>query len=384
MKAAGVPVKKFQKTQMKILAWTRSPLVLTAMISALLFHAAPVQAEPLPLPQLAAQNDGVSVSGFSSGAYMAGQFQLAHSKKVVGAAIIAGGPYGCGKSAFSSFTFGFGRQMVNLSKAINGCMLNLYAIWGVPNAERLARRAERLAEAGKIDALSHLSDDKVYLFSGKQDRTVVPAIVDAAGQILRKLGISKAHIKRVSRFPAGHAFVTEDSGNACELTGKPFVVDCDYDQAGDLLGHIYGTLKPRSLKPTGRYVVFDQRPFTDNQRVHGMSDEGVVYVPQQCHDQSGCRVHIAFHGCAQNRDQVNDAFVHGTGFARWADNNQLIILYPQIKAGLGNTQACWDWWGYTGRDFLTRDAAQISSVNRMLEHLTGARSGGVTGNTSSN
>ncbi|MEI9900750.1 MAG: hypothetical protein WDN31_12215 [Hyphomicrobium sp.] len=32
---------------------------------------------------------------------MAGQFELAHAKDVVGAAIIAGGPYGCSESLYA-------------------------------------------------------------------------------------------------------------------------------------------------------------------------------------------------------------------------------------------------------------------------------------------
>jgi hypothetical protein len=42
------------------------------------------------LPALGAKVDETSVSGISSGAYMAGQFQMAHAKRVTGAAIIAG------------------------------------------------------------------------------------------------------------------------------------------------------------------------------------------------------------------------------------------------------------------------------------------------------
>jgi poly(3-hydroxybutyrate) depolymerase len=37
----------------------------------------------------------VSVSGISSGAFMANQLHIAHSADVMGAAMIAGGPYGC-------------------------------------------------------------------------------------------------------------------------------------------------------------------------------------------------------------------------------------------------------------------------------------------------
>ena len=45
--------------------------------------------------------------------------------------------------------------------------------------------------------------------------------------------------------PAGHAFVTEDRGNACSITAAPFINDCDYNQAGMLLRHIYGALTRR-------------------------------------------------------------------------------------------------------------------------------------------
>jgi len=329
-----------------------------------------LRAKPQTLPMLGAAETDVSVSGISSGAYMAGQFQIAYGKKVAGAAIIAGGPYGCARSAFSAFTFGFGRQMMNLSKAVNGCMLNLYAIWGVPNTKVLARQAELMAEGNKVDPLSFVQTDKVYLFSGKQDRTVVPAIVRAAEKFYLKLGVPKRNIKRVMQYPAGHAFVTENEGGSCQLSAKPYVVDCDYDQAGDLLAHIYGALQPRSAAPTGRYMSFDQMPFTDGIANHGMSDNGIAYVPTGCQLSTGCRVHVAFHGCGQNKAQVGDAFIEGSGFDRWADTNRLIVLFPQVKANAGNAQACWDWWGYTGDNFLSRDGSQIKVVNRMLNHLS--------------
>lgn len=343
--------------------------VLVAMTSSVRSAEAPEPDTGQPLPKLGAKPTEVSVSGISSGAYMAGQFQMAHGERVLGAAIIAGGPYGCAQSAFSAFTFGFGGQLANLSKATSGCMLNLYAIWGVPNPARLVRQTEDLAESGKIAPLDQVRSDRVYLFSGKQDRTVVPAIGAAAYDYYVKLGVAKQNIKRVTRYGAGHAFVTEDSGGSCQISEKPFVVDCDYDQAGDLLAHFYGTLNPRRKSLSGAYLTFDQRPFFNGLSSHGLADTGTVYIPQRCQDEPGCRVHVAFHGCAQNRSQVGDAFVKGSGFAQWADGNRLVILFPQVHATVGNTQACWDWWGYTGPDFLTRDGTQIKAVNRMLDHL---------------
>ena len=59
--------------------------------------------------------------------------------------------------------------------------------------------------------------------------------------------------------PAGHAMVTENAGNACPVTEPPFINDCDYDAAGELLRHLLGTLSPPSSAAGGRLIAFDQR-----------------------------------------------------------------------------------------------------------------------------
>ncbi len=325
-----------------------------------------------PLPQLGASRSQTSVSGISSGAYMAGQFQMAHARDVVGAAIIAGGPYGCAESAFTSFVTDRTATMLNASKAVSGCMLNAMILMGVPNPPALAERARLLARSGAIDPIDHVIQDRVYVFSGTNDRTVVPGIVASAVDYYRALGLSSEHIKFVSDIAAGHAFVTESAGGSCEVSAKPYVVDCDYDQAGDLLQHIHGPLERPATALSGAYLVFDQRPFTRDLDGAGLAPEGALYVPRACRSEQ-CRVHITFHGCAQSREAVGNAFIEGSGLARWADTNRIIVLFPQIGTGTkGNPQGCWDWWGYTGRAFLTTDAPQIKAVRRMLDQLSDA------------
>ena len=321
------------------------------------------------LPKIGADITQTSVSGISSGAYMAGQFQLAHAKQVVGAAIIAGGPWGCAESAFAGIMPGFGAEFMNMNKAVNGCMSNKMAALGVPDPAGLAQKAKARAEKGEIDPIADVASDRIYLFSGKQDHTVVPQIVEAARAFYGRLGVPDKNIVLEERYPAGHAFVTDDSGLACEQTGEPYVVDCDYDQAGALLKHIYGKLNPRAEVASGTYAEFDQRPFTEKLGSHGLSGTGLSYIPKSCVTDKGCRVHIAFHGCAQNRMTVGEDFARESGLARWADTNKLIILFPQTATLPLNPQGCWDWWGYTGENFLTRDAKQVVAVERMLERL---------------
>jgi poly(3-hydroxybutyrate) depolymerase len=328
-----------------------------------------------PLPALGANINETTVSGISSGAYMAGQFQMAHAKRVVGAAIIAGGPYGCSESIFANTIPGTGAAFLNLSKAVNGCMLDLLEAWGAADPTELAKKAEERAAKGEIDPIADVVRDRIYLFSGTSDRTVAPSIVRHAAQFYAKLGVPEANIEYVSNVPAGHAFVTDDEGNACSTSAEPYVVDCDYDQAGALLKQLYGALQPRAAASTGDFIDFDQRPFTDSEQNSALAETGVVYVPKSCRETSGCRVHIAFHGCAQNRETVGDTFIKESGFARWADTNRLIVLFPQVAASPINPQGCWDWWGYTGSQYLTRDAPQIAAVNRMLDSLQAARGG---------
>jgi poly(3-hydroxybutyrate) depolymerase len=325
------------------------------------------------LPALGAKLDQTSVSGLSSGAYMAGQYQIAHSAEVVGAGLIAGGPYGCSESLYADVMPGPGTALLNLTKAVNGCMQDALKAFGIPNPEQLAQRAGRLAERGRIDPIANVKDDRVYLFSGTDDHTVVPAIVDAARRFYEALGVPDTQISYVSDLPAGHGFVTEDKGPACDNTGKPYIIDCGYDQAGAVLKQIYGPLNPRAEKATGSFLLFDQRPFTGDLTNHGLSDRGIAYVPKACSETAGCRVHMAFHGCGQNRTFVGEVFARDSGFARWADTNKLVVLFPQTATSPLNPQGCWDWWGYTGRDYLTRNGPQITAARRMLERLAAAR-----------
>ena len=65
--------------------------------AALLLSA--ISAFAQPLPRLAASTGDVTVSGISSGGYMAVQFQVAYSGSVRGAGVLAGGPYHCAEGS---------------------------------------------------------------------------------------------------------------------------------------------------------------------------------------------------------------------------------------------------------------------------------------------
>jgi hypothetical protein len=191
--------------------------------------------------------------------------------------------------------------------------------------------------------------------------------VEAAKSFYAAAGVPEERIALVES-EGGHAFLTETEGTACGLSQQPFVSDCDYDQAKAILEWIYGPLAPPSPSPQGEFISFDQSPFGGG-AANGLAKEGVVYVPPACASNKGCRLHIVLHGCDQARETVGDDFIRGSGFARWADSNRLVILFPQVAGSVVNPHGCWDWWGYSDIDYLGRDAPQIGAIWGMAERL---------------
>src|SRR5262245_61038736 len=118
-----------------------------------------------PLPAYGADGDAITVSGISSGGFMAVQFHVAHSRTVTGVGVLAGGPYYC---AQGSLWTGF-----------YGCTTP--SAWApLPSVELLKAEADLLARARLIDPTENLSSARAWLFSGGGDRTVAAAVVDAA------------------------------------------------------------------------------------------------------------------------------------------------------------------------------------------------------------
>jgi poly(3-hydroxybutyrate) depolymerase len=240
----------------------------------------------------------------------------------------------------------------------------------LPATTLLKEATDALAKAKRIDPTSNLASARVWLFHGRRDRTVYPAVVQGLREYY---AFYKVKAALVDHTPAGHAMVTGEAGNEdCTATRDPYINDCDYDAAGELLKHLLGSLKKSSAKPAGRLLAFDQEAFAAGAR---MGEQGYVYIPKAC-EKGRCRVHVAFHGCRQSAGEVGERFARDAGYNRWADTNRLLVLYPQAAASWSffgfNPRACWDWWGYTGPAYHTQEGAQIKAVMAMLKKLASA------------
>ncbi|CAF3427244.1 unnamed protein product [Rotaria sp. Silwood1] len=304
-----------------------------------------------------------SVSGLSSGAYLATQIQVAFSASIKGAGIIAGGPYDCG--AQMSYT---------------SCMYT-----STPSIATSISNTKAWSD-DKIDNIQNLAKHKVYMISGTSDSTVGVSVMNQLYKYYVTDGqfIPSTNVVFNKDLKSAHTFPTDfDSAgnNGCGSTSSPYISNCGFDGAGAILEHIYGSLKPRNNGAlSGTFIEFSQAEFLTSPRSYGMDETAWIYVPKSCADGQTCKLHIAYHGCAQGYEKVGDKFVKNTGYNRWADTNNIIVLYPQAvattlkniesKATLPNSNGCWDWIGWYGADFDVKSGKQSTAMKKMIDRIT--------------
>ena len=300
-------------------------------------------------PSVLADDNGtgrVTVSGISAGGYAAVQAHVALSSTISGAAAVASGPYHC---AEGSIVYALGR-------CISGSALE---------AAPLVEATRSAADAGTIDPVESLSNARVWLFHGAADPVVNVAVTEALRDFYASF-LPEQAIALVDNIPVTHGWPTRDQGVACGEMGGDYINACDYDAAGELLQQLYGSLsQPTTAREDGLQVL-DQAAVVPEGGY--FADSGFAYVPQACVDKTGeCRLHLAFHGCRQGNEFIEDRFARMSGLNEWAESNRIVVLYPQVSKSLMNPQGCWDWWGYTGADYDQRSGKQIAGIAALIE-----------------
>jgi poly(3-hydroxybutyrate) depolymerase len=339
-------------------------LAFTAVLGAWATSAAPVSAAE-SLRGYNIDKAAMSVSGISSGGYMAQQFHVAHSREIMGAGAIAAGPWDCADSKP-------GWLPVFTATGVCSHMAGSFVpFMGPPNAQASIAATKAAARSHTIDPIQGMAGDKVFLFSGSKDTLVPSSVVDSLRQYYLAF-LPQNRVRYVNTVPAEHAMITDGYGNSCDKLGSPYINNCGYDGAGEILRYIYGDLKPPVDPASGTLAEFSQSEFLPSAPI-SMAPVGHLFVPGECQAGQSCRLHIAFHGCLQDEQHIGDAYYKFAGYNRWAAANRIIVSYPQIVASEfkpQNPNACWDWWGYTDAKFATKNGKQIIAVQKMIDRLT--------------
>jgi hypothetical protein len=341
-----------------------------------------------PLKAFPVDPGQVSVAGFSSGAFMANQLHVAHSAGVMGAAMIAGGLYGCAVEDVTP-----DGVVARASLAFGPCVRSPLMLDEVSSYKAIV---DKLAAKGWIDPPSNLARARLYFFTGGSDALVASDTVEKGRDLYRALGVPAGAIVFEDRSGpaahAGHSWVTKSYGATCSANVAPYINDCFYDQAGSELKAIYGaSLASAAGTATGRIVAFDQTEFVPDKAAaaNGLAKTGFLYVPKACEPGAAqrCRLQVVLHGCTQSAEVLGNVFTTKIGLNEWADANRIVILYPQAHAttvaelpsslwlsGIENTNpgGCWNWWGFGGDvQYLTKKGAQIDAIWKMIQRLEG-------------
>lgn len=337
----------------------RRPLAL--VLAAMLGGLAGCGGEPAPpLAAITLDASRVAVAGLSSGAYMATQVHVALNTRVHGAALVAGGPYGCAQG--------------QLETALGPCMTAQPAL---PDTATLVASAEQRAAQGTIDPLSAFDGDRVFVMHGTRDALVSPSLAPVTADVVRTLAGDSASVTLDDQRAFGHGWPTMDAGAPCEQPASPWLLDCGIDAAGETMAALFGlegsAPAAAASASDGTLARFDQRELAPDDAA-GLADTGFVYTPKACGG-GACGALVVFHGCQQNEENVGEAFVREAGFNRWADVHRVVVVYPQTQSSYVplNPKACWDWWGYGGADYDLKTGGQIRFIAAVLDRLAGMR-----------
>jgi poly(3-hydroxybutyrate) depolymerase len=291
----------------------------------------------------------VTASGISAGGIMAHQLHVAYPELFDGVGIIAGAPFGCA-----------GGQ---LGVAMSRCMGAAKA----PPVAELVERARAAVAEKRLGPAKAMAGDRVWLFHGARD-TIVSAAVSGAVADFYRAWQPQVEVAREQGREAGHVFPTVDAGGECTALTAPFIGACGYDAAGELLRFLHGDLAAPSGTPDAAAAL--EAVALPGAAEAGLLPEAWLYRPDGCAE-GGCPVHLVLHGCGQSTAQIGRQFMEQSGYLPWAEANDLVLAFPQVAPSPVNPLACWDWWGYTGADYLWRTAPQLALLAGWVQRLGG-------------
>lgn len=373
----------------------------------------------------------VSVSGVSSGAYMAVQLHVAYSETFMGVGSIAGGPYYCAEN------------MTDITAIKLKCMAGAGI---VPDDYTPYRdKAIELSKDGKIDNVSNLANDKVFIFNSAEDQVINPGLGYLSVLFYRDFSndplnavIGFNAIPGYTGYAVAHGLPTiinkyddyinyADQATPCAPANSqqypwfpnefyrgndPWLYHCPYpngyvptidgySMAKLLLDQIYGDIKD-PVEPSGELTSHEQLQFVDDPDIktvddlhtHGLGETLYVYTPSACKDdpQQCDKLHVALHGCQQFPEwtftgkigskkegetiKFNDLFYNGP-FNGIAEANGIVMLYPQAY-NIGTAQddinpyGCWEFWPFYEADkenYYTQGGIQMRMIKAMVDHF---------------
>ncbi len=288
----------------------------------------------------------LTISGISSGAFMATQMGTIYSSEFSGVGSVAGGFFYCAQNHMQEkikegqkYPF-LGQKNLFLFEPssdffLDAIMGKIFTSlhpnhkWVIPSAKNPIYQAVSIclrnpilanspdltefAKKGLIDNPDQIKNQKIYIYQGDHDQVVQPRMAQRLEEFYIEHQVASSQIK-VKTLPGGHNFPTAKPGlNECQNQAIPYVSSCKFNLAEDMLQHILGQkLFSRKANLANLYRI-DQNlePVNENLKpedwkspANSLGAYGYLYASKKCLDSpASCQLHVALHGC-----EMSDSF----------------------------------------------------------------------------
>jgi poly(3-hydroxybutyrate) depolymerase len=397
------------------------------------------------IPSLGWSQPSLTISGISSGGFMAAQMGVIYSSQFSGVGTVAGGFYFCAGNHMQDklkraqdlkiFDLSLYQTKIDTTKVIEGRPQEVvqispnnptYQAVGVcmqnPDQANIDWSTVYQNETDHlIDSTSLIRNQKILIYQGSGDRVVHPPMQKKLKEFYSEMKVPEANVKMVTSTGA-HNFPTDlKDQNSCFSQSVPYISSCDMDLAGSLLRQLTGmqTLvrsTDREANVKNLYQVTQNLNGPDaNLRPNSVADYGYLAASSFClNHPEQCAVHVALHGCemSDSFDSVFDKmysdsvkkgylkmrteqesfpmsplpyleqrtirygalrFALDSGYLDYVEANKLIVLFPQTWITEDNyplnPKGCWDWYGWTGRQYATNQGAEPRWLMAWIQNI---------------
>jgi hypothetical protein len=272
-----------------------------------------------------------TISGISAGGFASVQLHVANSGVFNGSGIISAGPYLCA-------VYG-----------IEACMKTPYLIspqylWALTKMEAL------------IDSIKNLEKQRVWIYYSSKDTVVHSSVTEKLAEYYLLAG-TQVQVK--NDIQSEHSYITDSFGNNCDYLGIPYINNCGQNIAYEMLSYLYnGKLEKGESYDTTR-LYNKTIPYNLSAR------QVFYYIPLGC-ENGGCDRHLSLHGCLQSYENIGLDYITKLGYLEIAEKNKIIMIFPQMSAL--NVDHCWDWFGYTGINYINKLGPQQLEIMKLLEN----------------
>lgn len=329
------------------------------------------------IPALAQSESKITISGISSGGFMASQMATTYSSQISGVGTVAGGFFYCAKNHMQE-KIAEGRKNIFLGSR------NLFLFeaspkfygdaligpvtpfrnqtkdqqqWVTPSVANptyesvavcmqnpvLATLPElqEFAQKGLIDSPENLRSQQAYIYQGDLDTVVNPQMGKRMVDFYTANQVPTEQIKKKT-LPGGHNFPTDKLNlNDCQNQSMPYVSSCEYNLAEDMLQHLLKRKLSRSETPSLENLYrIDQNLQPQNENLPqkdwkspapSLAAYGYLYAGQAClENPSNCDVHVALHGCEMSDSYDPDL---DKKFQQQVKRSQILTMIESKKLG---------------------------------------------------